>query len=171
MTRLIIAILALFSSFAAAQLPQPATTPAVKGKFYVSVDDEAHIFVNGQQVHHANIGESQSPELELKPGDRIVVQLHNVSAPRYFKLLFVSADKQQMISFPHIAFKLPPDPEATDFTPAQFGGYSKYAKEDKGRKNQPFPYKNRSEWVWGENEVSSLAAFLTREMFVRMSLQ
>ena len=171
MTRIISAILLLFAACAGAQVPAPSTTYSVKGKFYVSVDDLAEIFVNGKQVHRANIGESQSPELELATGDRIVVQLRNVSSPRYFMLLFVGTDKQQMISFRHTSFKLPADPESTDFLPAQFARFNKYAKEDKGRKNQPFPYKNQSEWVWGEVENCSLAVLLTRDMFAPMRLQ
>ena len=171
MMRLISAVLFLFVVFANAQNTTTANTFAVKGKFYVSVDDVADIFLNGLKVHRGNIGQSQSQEMELKPGDRIVVQLHNASAPRYFMLLFVATDKQQQISFPHTTLKLLPDPESKDFTAAQFAAFNKHAKENKGRTNQPFPYKNRSEWVWGEADISTLGSLLTREMFIPMHLQ
>ncbi len=151
-------------------LAPPGKDPVVKGKFYMEVDDVGILYVNGVKLHRGTIGLSQSPEVELKAGDRLVVQLHNVAAPRYFKLLFVSSDKTQMINFPNTVLKVLPDAEATDFDAAQVAGSAHYAREIKSARN-PFPFKNQSEFMWGEADLCALGGVLTREMFVPLKLQ
>ena len=148
---------------------EPAKDAPVKGKFYVEVDDLAVLYLNSVKIHRANLGASQTGEIDLKPGDHLVVQLQNATAPRYFKLLFVSSDKHQMINFPNTALKILPDPEAVDFAPAPFAASARYARQIKNNRN-PFPYKNQSEYMWGEADICTLGALLTREMFVPLKL-
>lgn len=143
---------------------------AVKGKFYIDVDDLGVLFINGIKIHKTANGMSQSPETELKPGDRIVVHLTNATMPRYFKILFVASDKQQMVNFSNTTFRILPDPEENDFNAAQLATSARYARQIKSARN-PFPYKNQSEYMWGEADVCALGAVVTKEMFVPLKLQ
>lgn len=145
----------------------PAAATAIKGKFFVSVDDEANILVNGAQFHRAPLNESESPELELKPGDRIVVKLKNTLGKGRFMLLFMSADRKQMVSFTPSSFKISPDPTINDFTPVDFAGYKKQAKAVQGDFAKPYllPFKSGSKWVWGEVDISSIGCVVTPAMF------
>src|SRR4051794_20372137 len=86
----------------------------VKGKFYISVDDTASLFVNNRQLYKAHIGESSSSETLLEPGDRIVVKLLNTGGPRKFAMIFVSTDQKTIISFRPQMCKIIPDAEKTD---------------------------------------------------------
>jgi len=140
------------------------TAKPTKGTFYISVDDGAIIFINGAQVYEAAIGETRSPELELKEGDRLVVELRNDGYKRYFMLVFAASDEQTVVSFKHRNFKIVPDPGVSDFTVAQFEGWKKYAEEDDDRK-PVLPIKSRSEWVWGDLDKCVLACVITPEMF------
>jgi len=140
------------------------TAKPTKGTFYISVDDGAIIFINGAQVYEAAIGETRSPELELKEGDRLVVELRNDGDKRYFMLVFAASDEQTVVSFKHRNFKIVPDPGVSDFTVAQFEGWKKYAEEDDDRK-PVLPINSRSEWVWGDLDKCVLACVITPEMF------
>jgi len=140
------------------------TAKPTKGTFYISVDDGAIIFINGAQVYEAAIGETRSPELELKEGDRLVVELRNDGDKRYFMLVFAASDEQTVVSFKHRNFKIVIDPGVSDFTVAQFEGWKKYAEEDDDRK-PVLPIKSRSEWVWGDLDKCVLACVITPEMF------
>ncbi|MDI1314042.1 hypothetical protein [Prosthecobacter sp.] len=144
-----------------------ATAPAIKGKFFVSVDDEAVILLNGAQVHQANLNESESPEFELKAGDRILVKLKNTLGKGRFMLLFMSTDRAQMVSFTAGSFKLLPDSTVSDFTPADFAGFKKQAKAVQGEFAEPYmlPFKSSSKWVWGDVDVSSIGCIVTPQMF------
>lgn len=145
----------------------PAKATAIKGKFFVSVDDEANILLNGAQIHRAPLNESESSELELKPGDRLVVKLKNTLGKGRFMLLFMSTDRKQMVSFTPGSFKILPDPTITDFTPVDFAGYKKQAKAVQGDFAKPYqlPFKSSSKWVWGEVDISSIGCLVTPEMF------
>ena len=145
----------------------PAKATAIKGKFFVSVDDEANILVNGAQFHRAPLNESQSPELELKPGDRIVVKLKNTLGKGRFMLLFMSTDRKEMVNFTPSSFKILPDPTINDFTPVDFASYKKQAKAVQGDFAKPYllPFKSSSKWVWGEVDISSIGYLVTPESF------
>jgi len=101
-----------------AQLSSAKST-GVKGKFFVSVDDEADLLINGVELHRAS-KDFESPEIEFKPGDRLVVKLKNIAAKRRFMILFMSTDRKQMISFTANSFKILPDLTINDFTPVEF---------------------------------------------------
>ena len=143
------------------QLPSTNTPAPLTGVFYISVDDAATIFVNGQEKYKAGIGESHSPEMELKAGDRIVVELRNDGDGRHFMLVFCSSDQKTIVSFKHLDFRCIIG-DAKDFTPDQFHNW-KTAKEEKGKK-PGFPIKNYSEKVWGDLDRSSIAAIVTPGM-------
>jgi hypothetical protein len=164
-------LLFLFGLQAQAQL-SPAQGTAVKGKFFVSVDDEADIFINGTQLHHARL-ESESPETELKAGDRIVVKLKNIAAKRRFMILFLSTDRKQVISFTQNSFKILPDLAINDFTPAEFAGYKKHAVALQGdnTKIYPLPFKSSSKWIWGDLDLCNLGCLVTPELFKPNSRQ
>ena len=142
---------------------------ALKGVFHMEVDDTCDLYVNGTKVHSGSYAPSKSEEISLKPGDRVVAQLKSLAPPKFFKLLFVSSDKRQMINFSNSSFKILPDAEATDFTPVQYNSYTRFARELKGTRN-PFPFKNKSEYMWGESEISTLGSIIIREMFVPLVL-
>lgn len=153
--------------------PQPMVSmgkePAVKGVFHMEVDDECTLFVNGVKVHYGGHEPSKSGEVSLKPGDRVLAQLKSHSGPRYLKLLFVTTNRQQMVNFTNMAFKILPDAEAKDFKPAEFNASTRNAREIKRERN-PFPFKNKSEYIWGDSDIAILGSILTREMFVPLVL-
>lgn len=150
-----------------AQLPAKAGSEPIKGTFYVSVDDSATIFVNGVNMYEAKWGDSRSPELELKVGDRIVIQLRNEVTDRHFTLFFSSSDGLTMISFKHHDFKIVTDVGVTDFTPEQLQKWTKSAREEKQKKGVKMAVKNSSEYIWGDLEKCSLAGFITPQMVSR----
>lgn len=141
----------------------------VKGTVFCDIDDRGTIFVNGIKIHTAGMGFSRSGEVTLKPSDRLVIQLASTADPRYCKVLFVSSDKKQMINFGNTNFKILPDPDSNDFEAAAFGATNKFAKDLKKEKN-PFPYKNQSEYVWGDLNICAIGAVITKEMFVPLKL-
>jgi len=154
--------LALLTLHCSAQLPN--TPKPIKGTFYVSVDDACTIFVNGQNVFQAGFGQSRSPELELKVGDRVVLQLRNDSNGRHFIFLFASSDGQAVISFKHRDFKIVPDIGVTDFTPEQFQKWTKFAKEEKQKNAAKLPVKSASEFIWGDLDKTIIAGSITPQM-------
>jgi hypothetical protein len=146
----------------------PAPSPPVKGKLFISVDDKAVILVNGTEVHKGDLGESESSDIEIKPGDRIVVNLKNTLDKRRFMMLFMSNDRQQMVNFTSRFFKILPDPLAKDFTPTEFASIRQQAKDVRMgdyTKGYPLPFKSTSEWIWGDVNVCSIGCILTKEMF------
>ncbi len=147
-----------------AQLPGGPEEPPIKGTFYVSVDDGCTIYVNGQKVYKAGLGESRSPEVELKVGDRVVVELRNKTDGRHFNFLFASSDGQKVVSFRHTDLKIVPDPGVTDFTPVQFMSWQKYAKEEKKKKPTNLPVKSGSEFLWGDLNDTIIAGPITPQM-------
>ena len=157
---------------AAPTSPVAATVPgigvtqqSVKGSFYVSVDDDAAIFVNGNKVHSAGINESRSPELELKTADRVVVHLHNATAGHRFMMVFVSSDQTKIVSFHARDFRLVPDLGLTDFTPDQFQRWTKQPKVERQEKH--LPIKSYSDWVWGDSDESIIAGVVTPQMITQ----
>lgn len=163
---LICALLLALGLQAQAQL-SPTSTAGLKGKFFVSVDDSADILINGASFHHAGLNESESPEMELKAGDRIVVKLKNTLGKGRFMLLFMSSDRKQMVNFTTRSFKILSDPEMKDFTPADFAGFRKQAKDVTGDFGKPYmlPFKSSSKWVWGDVNVCSIGCLMTQDMF------
>jgi hypothetical protein len=166
MKQLFCALLLVLGLHAQAQLA-PATAPGTKGKFFVSVDDEAHILINGAEFHRAPLNESESAELDLKAGDRIVIKLKNTLGKGRFMLLFMSKDRKQMISFTPRSFKILPDPETKDFTPAEFANFHKEARPVQGDFAKPYllPFKSSSKWVWGDVNVCTIGCLVTPDMF------
>ena len=147
-----------------AQLPGAPAPPPMKGTFYVSVDDAATIYVNGQKAYDAKFGESRSPELELKEGDRIVVELRNDTDGRHFLFLFASSDGNSVISFRQHDFKIVPDIGIMDFTPDEFQKWTKYAKEEKQKKTKRLPVASASEFIWGDLDKCIIAGPITSRM-------
>lgn len=156
-------MLAVLAMPAQAQIVSSTDIKTAKGAFYLSVDDHATIFVNGQKVFHANIGESRSSEMELKVGDHVVAQLKNDGGPRRFKLLFASSDGRNVVSFRSTDWRIVLDLAVTDFTPAEMQQWQKRPKQIPGGKG--LPIKSYSDWVWGDLESSILAAIVTPQMF------
>ena len=111
----------------------------------------------------AGIGESRTPELDLKTGDRIVVQLRNDGDKRYFMLVFASSDGQTVVSFRNHDFKIVPEIGITDFTPDQMQKWTKFAKQEKHK--AVLPIKSYSEWVWGDLDKCILACTVDPKMF------
>lgn len=162
----IAAFLLLFTIGAQAQL----AVPAVKGKFYLFIDDSIHLYLNGTEIFALvnNYKATQTKEIEVKPGDRIVARLANGGGPRGFQLLFASSDFKQAVRFTHARFRILPNPDANDFAPQELGS-ARVAKQEGLRRPSPLPFKTKSEWVWGETDACTLGATITAEMFQQLS--
>lgn len=139
------------------------TNKPMKGTFYITVDDAATIYVNGEKVIAAGIGESRSPEIELKADDRIVVQLRDDGGGRHFMMVFASSDGQSLCNFRASNFKVVTDLGITDFTPEQFQKWTKSAKMEK---HKPIlPIKSHSEFLWGDLSKCTIACIVNGNMF------
>jgi hypothetical protein len=146
-----------------AQLPVAGSLATYSGAFYVAVDDEATIYVNGMECYHAKIGESRSPETELKVGDRVVVQLWNKGGPRHFLFVFVASDGKTTFSFKHHQFKIIRDIGVTDFKPEDLAKWPT-AKEERQKKAAKLPIHNFSEFIWGDLDTCTIATVVSPEM-------
>ncbi len=134
----------------------------MKGSFYVAVDDGAKIFVNGKLAYEAPVRNSRSPEMELKVGDRVVVQLRNDTAERYFQMLFASTDGKEVVSFRPRDFRIVPELDVTDYTPEKLAEWRKSAKAE--RRKDELPVKSYSGWMWGDLDRCTIAGTVTPAM-------
>ena len=105
--------------------------------------------------------------MELKVGDRVVVELRNDSDGRHFLFLFASSDGGTVVSFKHHDFKVVPDLNVNDFTPDQLKLWTKYAKEEKQDNAEKLPVKSHSEFIWGDLDKCIIAGIVTPEMITR----
>jgi len=159
--RVLFLFLLAFTALAPARA-QFANKP-VKGTFYITVDDACTIYVNGTKLFAAGIGESRTPETELKTDDRIVIQLRDDGGGRHFMIVFVSSDGQTLVNFRANNFKIVPDIGVTDFTTEQFQKWSKSAKAEK---HKPIlPIKSHSEFLWGDLSKCTIACIVNVDMF------
>lgn len=142
----------------------------VAGKFYVDVDDAMDLYVNGNKVHHSDIGTSSSKELTLLPGDRLVVNLWNKVGPYGLKLLFVSTDRRYIINFKIENFRVLRDPEKKDFTDDEFASWKELAHGVRRSSRDHLTFKNKAEWIWGEKKkgLTYIAGMITKSMFDKM---
>ncbi len=163
MRTFILFLLLVFPLASRAQFSSTLNDKAVKGTFYVSVDDGATIFINGQKFYDAPLNESRSPETQLKTGDRIVIHLRNDSAGRRFLMAFAGSDGQTIVSFQARDFRIVPDLGVTDFTPEQLAKWTKQPKAE--HRKDTLPLKSYSDWMWGDLDKSIIAATVTAPMF------
>ena len=163
MKRLLAISLLLIVAAAVAQTPLVSKDLSLAGKFYVSVDDHVRIVINGKEVYASPFGESESPEVTLKVGDRLAFNLLNTGGPRRFKAAFLSADRRTLISFTASDLKQYPGFEVMGFTESEYKSFKKV--RDGNKRGQALPFKNHSEWVWGETDKCALVTILTRDMF------
>lgn len=140
---------------------------SLEGSFYVSVDDAATIYVNGTEVYAARFGESKSPALRLTEGDRLVLKLRDDGGSRRFIMLFVDADKKQLVNFTASDFRIIPGLDETDFTPGQFQAWNKRPKNER-LSEKPLPIKSYSRAFWGDMSTSTLACIITPQMFSKI---
>jgi hypothetical protein len=147
---------------------------SASGSLYVLVDSSATIYINGAKV---KIPKSKAAPkaipVTFHSGDRLVAQLSSVHSKGngYFMLLFVSAQKNAMISFRAVSFKILPDPLATDFTEGQFSGFLHEAvpRFHLEEKQSLFPYKNNCEGFWGDRDQCAVGALISADMSSPMS--
>ncbi|MCX7824186.1 MAG: hypothetical protein N2689_01330 [Verrucomicrobiae bacterium] len=145
--------------------PKPGDQPVV-GRFYVSVDDAATIFVNGRQVAHAGINESSSPETTLRIGDVIAIHLVNKGGPKRFKMVFVSNDNRTVISFRHGEYREVGLQPHGSVTKEMVLNCSKRVNPQRGRqpKLHPGQLPDTSSWVWGSSAKCMIATVVSSEM-------
>jgi hypothetical protein len=76
----------------------------------------------------------------------------------------VTEDGKSTLHFPKNPFKLLPSPETTNFTDLEFRDAR--AVKDVGNRGgeKVFPYKSRSERVWGETATCALGFIVTRDL-------
>jgi hypothetical protein len=146
-------------------LTASAEDVGMKGAFVVSVDDHATVYLNGSKIFHCNIGSTRSPEIELKAGDHIVVNLVNDGGPKRFLLLFASTDGNSIASFHADDFKIVTESGLTDFSDDQYRKWTVSAKKHPGNKGLDKQIKNYSDWMWGDVDRSTIACVVTRQMF------
>ncbi len=158
--------LALFLCFITSQLFAQAPKPSgdLMGRFYVVVDDEVRIFVNGTLVYHAGMGNSVSPEVALKPGDRVVAQLHDGGGEKRFKVLYMSSDQRSLVSFQRSNMRLITDPATVDFQTADWMKWSRQPKALPNTAKDVLPFKNSSDSVWGDKNDCIVGSLVTAEM-------
>ena len=166
-TRILCVLLLLVGIKANAQLNAPSTQMGVKGNFHVWVDDNADFYLNGKKIHAAPYQLSQSPEVELKVGDRLVVHLLNKLDKRAFMALFLSTDKTQVIAFKMRDFKQFEDATTTDFTQNQFLSLNKSPKpvDAHFRKLYFLPIKSEAQWMWGDSDNCAIGCIISAQMF------
>jgi hypothetical protein len=161
-------LLSLFC-FGVLHLQAQADSKAVmiRGKIYIDVDDTCKIYLNGKLIHHAQENFSITPEVALTVGDRLVVHVWDAGNAKGLKLVFVSTDKQWMFNFSDKSYRYWRDPEVMDFTAADFQGLKEGPKKF-GGKTDRIPFKNNSDYVWGDKPTGSswLAVMITKDMVV-----
>lgn len=138
---------------------------AVTGRFYVAVDDAATISINGKEVFAATHGESKSEELTLKEGDHLVVKLRDDGGERKFVMALVATDGKSMVNFTGSDFRIVPDVGVTNFTEAEYKGWSKRGKNIGKPGEKLLPVKTYSRNFWGDLNSCTVAAVVTPEMF------
>lgn len=141
---------------------------SMKGSFYVSVDDRAVVYLNGKQVHEANINESYSPVITVSEGDRIIVRLFNAKESRRFMFAFLSDDGKKLINFRTNDGRILQDQESVDFTAEQFASWKIRPLREKPMRDGEeikVPIRTFSQWMWGDAEQCSLAFVVSRSMF------
>ena len=151
-----------------AQLVDSSAAQAVKGAFYISVDDAATIYVNGNKFYAAGIGDSHSPEMTLKTGDRIVVHLRDDGGGRHFVMLFASPDGKNVVSFRSPNFKIVPSLDATDFTLDQYETWRRYTKAESFK--NPLPITSNSESLWGDLSKCIIACVVKPAMVSQLAV-
>jgi hypothetical protein len=157
-------LLSLFTSGAALADKIPES---VKGCFYVSVDNTAVVFVNGKQIHRGGLGVSRSAELELKVGDRVVMQVENLGGPKKFQTVFLSTDKQKVINFRRSDWRLVQGGDVKDFDAEQYRSWTKAPTISK--EANAFSFKHQSDPVWGDKPRFTIACNVSASMLSNMS--
>jgi len=169
-------LLLLIASPLWAELGTGNQSAGAQGTLYVLVDQTATIYINGVDVKLSK--EDGTAPVELNAGDRLVVKISSTHYYRHLALLFVSDSKQTMISFRTAYFKMLPDPQMTDFTEAQFNDFPKAAipidrllKPEYVAKimKKPFPFRNNSEFFWGDRQDCTVGALISADMFSSMA--
>lgn len=142
------------------------TPDGLTGCFYVAVDNTALVFVNGKQVHRGTLGVSRSADMELKLGDRVVMQVENNGGPKKFQTVFLSADKQKLISFRRSDWRLVQGAEVQDFSADQYRAWTKAPTIVK--EANAFSFKHHSDPVWGDKPRFTIACNVTAAMLSNM---
>lgn len=160
-------VLALAILLAPAMLPAESPTFPVAGRFYLEVDDTVTVYHNGAKLHTGKNGASESKDVNLAPGDRLVLALWNKGKARGLKLLFVSADRKFAINFGVDSFRILRDPDKRDFTEKEFALWKEPAQRAKHTARDHLAFKNKADWIWGEKHLGEtyVAAVITKRMF------
>ena len=140
---------------------------SLTGCFYMAVDNSAVVFINGSQVHRATLGVSRSADIELKLGDRVVMQVENNGGPKKFQAVFLSADKQRVISFRRSDWHLVQGAEVQDFNADQYRAWTKAPTIVK--EANAFTFKHHSDPVWGDKPRFTIACKVTAAMLSNIS--
>lgn len=155
-----------------ATTPRPGPTPSpraapVTGFFHVFIDDTVSLYLNSREILNIQnrVLATRTREVELKPGDHLVARLINTGGPRAFVISFASADMRQAVHFGNMDFHILPRPDANDFTAEEYRS-ARLSEQDHGRKDKPpFPFRTRSEWIWGKSDGCTIGATITADMF------
>lgn len=141
-----------------------AVLPKMFGRFYVSVDDSAIIYVNGNLVHRAPLNESISSSIELEIGDCIVVKLVNAISERRFMMAFLTNDQSTIVEFRASDFRILPAVKDLNISDAEFQAIKEHAIRDSTIQRQYISAQVESEWLWGHDNTSWLVTRVHRGM-------
>ena len=137
----------------------------IRGKFYIDVDDTCKLYLNGKLIHHAQENFSITPEVALTVGDRLIVHVWDAGNAKGLKLIFVSTDRKWIFNFVDKDYRYWHEPEIMDFTTAEFRKLKDGPKKF-GGKTDRIPFKNKSDYVWGDKPTGSswLAVMIDKKM-------
>jgi hypothetical protein len=137
----------------------------IRGKFYIDVDDTCKLYLNGKLIIHAQENLNISHEVALTVGDRLVVHVWDGGKAKGFKLVFLSTDKKWIFTFDDKSYRYWHDPEVFDFTAKEFLALKGCPKKF-GGKTDRIPFKNNSDYVWGDKPTGSswLAVLIDKNM-------
>jgi hypothetical protein len=162
-------VLWLLLMMAGSAFAQGSGSP-VQGRFYIQIDDDMSLYLNGKMIHHGDYGVSETRQVALSPGDRLVVDVENKGGPYGLKMIFVSRDRKTIINFGVDSFRLLHDPDKKDFTAREYEGWKEPAHQGYKMFHSHLTFKNTAQWVWGEKRsgISYLACLITKGMFDRL---
>jgi hypothetical protein len=149
------------------KVPDQRLPAEFKGKFYVSVDDAATIYLKGRQVHQAPINESVSSETTVKLGDSITVNLINTRAGHRFTMAFLTKDEKCVINFRQEDCRVLWDSKKRSLTQKEFEQLKQAPTKEMDHAPASFPFSTTSDWMWGPGDNSWLTTIVTKEMITK----
>ena len=142
----------------------------IKGRFYLFADDVAKLSLNGQEIAEAEwrkggANVAQSKEVEIAPGDRLFLDLHNRGKAKGAILAFLSTDRRHGVSFRAEDFKIVLDRTKKNLDARDIEALTRAAERVSYEHDKnPLPFANGSDWLWGTGDSCAIATVMRKEM-------